>query len=40
MIGLMVGFQASVEEVFQVKGRSREAPGVIHTEWIKMNNNS
>lgn len=38
MIGLMVGFQASVEEVFQVKRGSREAPRVFHTEWIEMNN--
>lgn len=38
MIGLMVGFQASVEEVFQVKGGSREAPLGFHIEWIEMNN--
>lgn len=32
----MVGFQASVEEVFQVKGGSRESPRVFHTEWVEM----
>lgn len=34
----MVGFQASVEEVFQVKGGSREAPSIFHTEWVEVNN--
>lgn len=34
----MVGFQASVEEVFQVKGGSREASRVFHTEWVEMSN--
>ena len=38
MTGLMVGFQASVEEVFQVKGGSRESPGVFHTEWVETSN--
>lgn len=34
----MVGFQASVEEVFQVKGGSRESPRVFHTEWVETSN--
>lgn len=34
----MVGFQASVEEVFQVTEGSREAPRVFHTAWREMNN--
>lgn len=34
----MVGFQASVEEVFQVKGGSRESPTVFHTEWVETSN--
>lgn len=34
----MVGFQASVEEVFQVKGGSRESPREFHTERVELNN--
>lgn len=38
MTGSMVGFQASIEEVFQVKGGSREAPSIFHTEWVEVSN--
>ena len=38
MTGSMVGFQVSVEEVFQVKGGSKEAPRIFHSEWVEMSN--
>lgn len=36
----MVGFRASVEEVFQVKRGSKEAPRIFHfhSEWVETSN--